>query len=83
MGTFIKKELNLKGKVKVVVAERLFVIRKGIELFLFMDLPKTKKPNLSKKELNLFKELSKILLNFSTKEVLIAINNGDIIEVKS
>jgi len=49
VGIFIKKELNLKGKVKVVVAERLFVIRKGIELFLFMDLPKTKNQTCPKK----------------------------------
>jgi len=36
-----------------------------------------------KKELSIFKELSRILLNLSAKEMLIAITNGDIIEVKS
>ena len=49
VGIFIKKELNLKVKVKVVAAERLFVTRKETELFLFMDLPKTKNQTCRKK----------------------------------
>jgi len=38
---------------------------------------------LSKKELNVFKELSKILLKLSLKEIGVATENGDFIEVES
>jgi len=38
---------------------------------------------MSKKELNVFKELSKILLGFSEEEIAIALKTGDFIEVKS
>jgi len=37
---------------------------------------------LSKKELGAFKELSKILLDFSENDLVIALKNGDLIEVK-
>lgn len=43
---------------------------------------KNEKSNLSKKELFVFKELSKILLSFNDEQLAIAINNGDLIEVK-
>ena len=45
--------------------------------------PKNEKSNLSKKELNVFKELSRILFGLSAEEIAIAIENGDFIEVKS
>ncbi len=48
----------------------------------FYETIKNEKSNLTRKELIVFKELSKILLAFSPEQVEIAIKNGDFIEVK-
>jgi len=80
---FIKKAPVLRGKAKAVVCEPLFVTKKAIGQFLFMVLLKMKNRNLSKKELIAFKELSKILLRLTPEEITIAIDNKDLIEVKS
>ena len=82
-GHIYKKRIKFKGQGKSGSGRTIICYKKGNRAVFIHGFAKNQKSNLSKKELNLFKELSKILLNFSTKEVLIAINNGDIIEVKS
>jgi hypothetical protein len=44
-------------------------------------IPENEKTNISKKELQAFKEFAKILLGFSKKEIELAIENGVLIEV--
>ena len=82
-GHIYKKRIKFKGQGKSGSGRTIICYKKGNRAVFIHGFAKNQKSNLSKKELNLFKELSKILLNLSTKEVLIAINNGDIIEVKS
>jgi len=82
-GYLYKKSPRFAGKAKAVVCEPLFVTKKAIGQFLFMVLLKMKNRNLSKKELIAFKELSKILLRLTPEEITIAIDNKDLIEVKS
>ncbi|MDO9528332.1 MAG: type II toxin-antitoxin system RelE/ParE family toxin [Syntrophales bacterium] len=82
-GHIYKKRIKFKGQGKSGSGRTIICYKKENRAVFIHGFAKNQKSNLSKKELNLFKELSKILLNLSTKEVLIAINNGDIIEVKS
>jgi hypothetical protein len=82
-GHIYKKRIKFKGQGKSGSGRTIICYKKGNRAVFIHGFAKNQKSNLSKKELNLFKELSRILLNLSTKEVLIAINNGDIIEVKS
>ncbi len=82
-GHIYKKRIKFKGQGKSGSGRTIICYKKGNRAVFIHGFAKNQKSNLSKKELNLFKELSKILLNLLTKEVLIAINNGDIIEVKS
>ena len=82
-GHIYKKRIKFKGQGKSGSGRTIICYKKGDKAIFIHGFAKNQKASLSKKELNIFKELSQILFNFSTKEVLIAINNGDIIEVKS
>ncbi|RZB31935.1 MAG: hypothetical protein SRB1_01554 [Desulfobacteraceae bacterium Eth-SRB1] len=82
-GHIYKKRIKFKGQGKSGSGRTIICYKKGNRAIFIHGFAKNQKASLSKKELNIFKELSQILLNLSTKEVLIAINNGDIIEVKS
>ncbi len=57
--------------------------KKGDRAIFIHGFAKNEKSSLSKKELLAFKELSKILLRLSPEEMEIAIENKDLIEVKS
>ena len=82
-GHIYKKRIKFKGQGKSGSGRTIICYKKGNRAIFIHGFTKNQKSNLSKKELSIFKELSRILLNFSTKEMLIAITNGDIIEVKS
>ncbi|MEA1966599.1 MAG: type II toxin-antitoxin system RelE/ParE family toxin [Thermodesulfobacteriota bacterium] len=82
-GHIYKKRIKFKGQGKSGSGRTIICYKKGNRAIFIHGFAKNQKSNLSKKELSIFKELSRILLNFSTKEMLIAITNGDIIEVKS
>jgi len=82
-GHIYKKRIKFKGQGKSGSGRTLICYKKGNRAIFIHRFAKNQKSNLSKKELSIFKELSRILLNLSTKEMLIAITNGDIIEVKS
>ncbi len=81
--TYIKKESVLKAKEKVAVDELIICYKKGDRSIFVHGVAKNEKSNLSKKELIAFKELSKIMLRLSPEEISIAIDNKDLIEVKS
>lgn len=82
-GHIYKKRIKFKGQGKSGSGRTIICYKKGNRAIFIHGFAKNQKSNLSKKELSIFKELSRILLNLSTKEMLIAITNGDIIEVKS
>ena len=82
-GHIYKKRIKFKGQGKSGSGRTIICYQKGNRAFFIHGFAKNQKSNLSKKELSIFKELSRILLNLSAKEMLIAITNGDIIEVKS
>lgn len=82
-GHIYKKRIKFKGQGKSGSGRTIICYKKGNRAIFIHGFAKNQKSNLSKKELSIFKELSRILLNFSTKEMQIAITNGDIIEVKS
>jgi hypothetical protein len=81
-GHIYKKRIKFKGQGKSGSGRTIVCYNKGNRAIFIHGFAKNQKSNLSKKELSIFKELSRILLNLSTKEMLIAITNGDIIEVK-
>ena len=82
-GHIYKKRIKFKGQGKSGSGRTIICYKKGNRAIFIHGFAKNQKSNLSKKELSIFKELSKILLNLSTKEMLVAITNGNIIEVKS
>jgi len=63
------------------VTEQLFVTKKGDRAIFIHGFAKNEKSNLSPKELKALKELSKILIGFSIKQINTAVKNGDFIEV--
>ena len=82
-GRIYKKRIKFKGQGKSGSGRTIICYKKGNGAIYIHGFAKNQKSSLSKKELNVFKELSKILLNLSTKDLLKAITNGDIIEVES
>ena len=83
VGHIYKKRIKFKGQGKSGSGRTIICYKKEKNAIFIHGFAKNEKSNLSKKELNAFKELSKILLGLSAKEMAIAIKNGDIIEVKS
>lgn len=82
-GHIYKKRIKFEGQGKSGSGRTIICYKKGDKAIFIHGFAKNQKSSLSKKELNVFKELSEILFNLSSKELLIAINNGDIIEVQS
>ncbi|MFO7750287.1 MAG: type II toxin-antitoxin system RelE/ParE family toxin [Desulfobacteraceae bacterium] len=77
-----KKRTRFAGQGKSGGGRTIICYKKDDRAIFVHGFAKNEKSNLSKKELIAFKELSKILLKLSLKELEIAINNGDLIEVK-
>ncbi|QTA83164.1 putative toxin-antitoxin system, toxin component, RelE/RelB-like [Desulfonema limicola] len=82
-GCIYKKRIRFEGQGKSGSGRTIICYRKEDRAIFIHGFSKNEKANLSKKELNIFKELSKILLRLSTSEIKIAVENGDFIEVKS
>ena len=81
-GHLYKKRIRFEGQGKSGSGRTIICYKKGDKAIFIHGFAKNEKSNLSKKELNAFKEFSKVLLGFSVKEISIAIENGDFIEVK-
>lgn len=81
-GHLYKKRIRFEGQGKSASGRTIICYKKANRAIFIHGFAKNEKSNLSKKELQVFKELSKILLSFSAKEITIAIENGDFIEVK-
>ncbi len=81
-GHLFKKRIRFTGKGKSGSGRTIICYKKGDRAIFIHGFAKNEKSNLTRKELIVFKELSKILLAFSPEQVEIAIKNGDFIEVK-
>ncbi|MBC2694460.1 MAG: type II toxin-antitoxin system RelE/ParE family toxin [Desulfobacteraceae bacterium] len=82
-GYLYKKRIRFEGQGKSGSGRTIICYKKEDRAIFIHGFAKNEKSNLSKKELQVFKELSKILMGFSVAEITIAIENGDFIEVKS
>jgi len=82
-GTLYKKRIHFEGHGKSGSGRTILCYKKDDRAIFVHGFAKNEKSNLSKKELIAFKELSKILLSLSPKEIEIAIKNKDLIEVRS
>jgi hypothetical protein len=82
-GNLYKKRIRFEGQGKSGGGRTIICYKKGDRAIFVHGFAKNEKSNLSKKELIAFKELSKILLKLSPEEIVIAIENKDLIEVKS
>ncbi len=82
-GHIYKKRIRFEGQGKSGSGRTIICYKKGDRAIFIHGFAKNEKSNLSKRELNVFKELSRILFGLSAEEIAIAIENGDIIEVKS
>lgn len=81
-GHIFKKRIRFEGQGKSGSGRTIVCFKKSDRVIFIHGYAKNEKSDLSKKELNAFKELSKILLKLSRKEIAVAIENGDLIEVK-
>ena len=81
-GHIYKKRIRFEGQGKSGSGRTIICYKKGDRAIFIHGFAKNEKSNLSKKELNVFKELSRILFGLSAEEIAIAIENGDFIEVK-
>lgn len=82
-GHIYKKRIRFSGHGKSSSGRTIICYKKEDRAIFIHGFAKNEKSNMSKKELNVFKELSKILLGFSEEEIAIALKTGDFIEVKS
>lgn len=80
-GNVYKKRIRFQGQGKSGSGRTILCYRKGTRIIFIHGFAKKEKSNLSKKELEAFKELSKILLSFDEAQISIAIQNGDLVEV--
>jgi len=82
-GHLYKKRIRFPGQGKSSSGRTIIVYKKGDRAIFIHGFAKNEKANLSRKELLLFKEFAKILLRFSGKSLQVAIENSDLLEVKS
>jgi len=81
-GRIYKKRLRFEGRGKRSSGRTIIYYKKEDRAIFIHGFAKNDKSNLSRQELNAFKELAKILLGLSDTDIAIAIKNGDFIEVK-
>ena len=80
-GHILKKRIRFQGKGKSKSGRTIICYKKGDRAIFIHGFAKNEKSNLSPKELKAFKELSKVLLGMSIKQINTAVRNGDFIEV--
>lgn len=81
-GNLYKKRVRFRGKGKSGSGRTIICYKNGNRSVFIHGFSKNEKSNLSAKELIALKEISKIILSFTEKQVSIAIKNGDLVEVK-
>ncbi len=81
-GHIYKKRVRFEGQGKSGSGRTIICYKKNDRAIFVHGFSKNEKSNLSKKELNAFKELSKILFKLSIEELNKAIEYEDLIEVE-
>lgn len=81
-GCLYKKRIRFEGQGKSGRGRTVICYRKDDRAVFIHGFAKNEKANLTRKELQAFKELSKILLGLSPAEIETATENGNFIEVK-
>ena len=82
-GNIYKKRIRFKGQGKSGSGRTIICYKKKDRAIFVHGFAKNEKENLTKKELHAFKELASILMGLTPEQILIAIQNGDFIEVQS
>jgi hypothetical protein len=82
-GSVYKKRIRFEGQGKSGSGRTIICYRKHDRAIFVHGFSKNEKTNLSKKELEAFKALSKILLGLSAAEIETATQNGDFLKVRS
>jgi hypothetical protein len=80
-GHLYKKRIRFPGQGKSSSGRTIICYNKDDRAILIHGFAKNEKTNLSKRELQAFKEFAKILLGLSKKEIDLALKNGVLIEV--
>ena len=80
-GHILKKRIKFQGKGKSKSGRTIICYKKGDRAIFIHGFAKNATANMSPKELKVFKELSKVLLGLSIKQINTAVKNGDFIEV--
>ena len=78
-----KKRIKFGGQGKRGSGRTIICFKNNDRAIFIHGFSKSEKSNLSHKELIALRELSKILLSFSVEKLNIAIENGDLLEVKT
>ncbi len=81
-GHIYKKRIRFQGQGKSGSGRTIICYKREDKAIFVHGFSKNEKPNLSPKELNVFKEMAKVLLGLSPDAIEAAIKNGDFIEVK-
>ena len=79
----IKKRIRFQGKGKSGSGRTIICYKQADRAFFVHGFSKNEKSTLTSKELHAFKELAKVLLSLSNEKLNIAIEKGNIMEVKS
>ena len=82
-GNIVKKRIRFEGQGKRGSGRTIVCYKQNDRVIFIHGFAKNEKDNLSSKELAAFKELAKILLSLSEKQMATAIENSDLIEVIS
>jgi hypothetical protein len=80
-GHIYKKRIRFSGQGKSSSGRTIICYNNDDRAILIHGFAKNEKSNLSKRELQAFKEFAKILLGLSKKEIDLALKNGVLIEV--
>ena len=80
-GNVFKKRIRFKGQGKSGSGRTIICYKMGDRAYFVHGFAKNEKSNLTKQELNVFKELSKILMALTENDLDVAIRNGDFIKV--
>lgn len=81
-GNIYKKRIRFKGQGKSGSGRTILCYKTDDRAIFIHGFAKNEKDNLFPKELKALKSFAKILLDLSTKDIAIAIKNGDFIELK-
>jgi hypothetical protein len=81
-GSLIKKRVALSGRGKRGSTRTVIAYRQGDKAFFVFGFAKKAKENITVRELQALRLLARTLLSYSTEALAIAVNAGELIEIK-